>query len=130
MTASTSEQTNRSPQSNDPDSDQLDDQEVVIYTVSCPHILHYMIPLVTTIFGIVFLLIGVSAGGWLFYSIGAIVLLLAIWGFRLANRHIHHISQQQTQMPAEPPGITLKIQQNPLQKMTPSVQHDDPAPPV
>jgi hypothetical protein len=83
---------------------------------------------VAFIFGTTFLLIGVSTGGWLFYSIGGAVLALSIWGFRMARRHI----QQLVIIVEEnypPPGIN--VYENPLkhQNMTP-MHNEDPAPPV
>jgi hypothetical protein len=78
---------------------------------------HYLIPTVATIFGVTFLLIGVTTGGWLFYSVGGVVLLLALWGFRMATRQI----QLQTVQP--------EVANNPLQKVT-LWPTEDPAPPV
>ena len=84
--------------------------------------------MVAFIFGTTFLLIGVSAGGWLFYSVGGVVLALSLWGFRMARREI----RQPVIIVEEiypPPGIN--VSENPLkhQNMIP-LHNEDPAPPV
>jgi hypothetical protein len=98
--------------------------------MSCPHIVHYLIPSIALIFGAVLLLMGISTGAWIFYAIGGVVTLLAGWGFNAAYRYIQ---RQESEPPAHLSHITvitdtgaLKIEQNPLQKVT----SEDPTPPV
>lgn len=98
------------------------------FPLTCqPLVLHYLIPTVATIFGVMFLLIGVSTGGWLFYSVGGLVLVMAFWGFGIANRHLRR--QEQTPSPTPDPEINRKIHLNPLQRVTP-IHIEDPTPPV
>lgn len=118
--------------------------------MSCPHIVHYIIPTVALIFGTVFLLLGVSTGSWIFYGVGGVVILLAGWGFNAAYRHIHRMEPP----PLNPDhmdishitvitdtgavkiehndvnDVVLNTTPNPLQKVIPPQPTEDPAPPV
>ena len=116
--------------------------------MTCPHIVHYIIPSVALIFGTVFLMMGISTGAWIFYSIGGIVILLSGWGFNAAYRYSQRQSpyEPETEPEAEsgashtttayPDYITvitdtgaLKIEQNPLQKVI-IYPIEDPTPPA
>ena len=114
--------------------------------MECPHIVHYLIPLVALIFGAVFLLLGTATGSWIFYGVGGVVILLAGWGFNAAYRHIHRMAPPPLDPDhmdiVHPEHITvitdagaIKIEQNckdinvqnPLQKVT-HTTCEDPAP--
>lgn len=105
--------------------------------MTCPHIVHYMIPLIALIFGAVFLMLGTATGSWIFYGAGGLVILLAVWGFNAAYRHIHRLPPPHSFDPYDgevvhPEQVTVitdtgavKISSNPLQK----VISEDPVPP-
>jgi sugar phosphate permease len=86
-----------------------------------PVLAHYIIPTMALIFGAVFLMMGITTGAWIFYTIGGIVILLSSWGFNAAHRYIH----QHTPVTELTDTGALKIQQNPLQ-----AHNEDPVPPV